>query len=75
MYTSTLVNKINGIMKELYYLGFRQTVVVSLALLFLMGCEREFSDDVVFASFPNNGDVFLLESILETTKKEGGQHF
>jgi hypothetical protein len=27
--------------------------------MLLMGCEREFSDDVEFASFPPNGDVFL----------------
>ena len=46
-------------MKNNKTINFRSILLLSLACMLLMGCEREFSDDVEFASFPPNGDVFL----------------
>ena len=39
--------------------GLRSTFLLSLAFALLMGCDRDFSDDVEFATFPANGDVFI----------------
>lgn len=46
-------------MKNNKTINFRSILLLSLAYMLMMGCEREFSDDVEFASFPPNGDVFL----------------
>jgi hypothetical protein len=46
-------------MKNNKTINFRSILLLSLACTLMMGCEREFSDDVEFASFPPNGDVFL----------------
>lgn len=46
-------------MKNNKTINFRSILLLSLACMLMMGCEREFSDDVEFASFPPNGDVFL----------------
>jgi hypothetical protein len=39
--------------------NLRSVVFLSLTIFALTSCEREFSDDVEFATFPTNGDVFL----------------
>ena len=46
-------------MKNYKTINFRSILLLSLACTLMMGCEREFSEDVEFASFPPNGDVFL----------------
>lgn len=46
-------------MKNYKTINFRSIFLLSLACTLMMGCEREFSEDVEFASFPPNGDVFL----------------
>ena len=46
-------------MKNKRYISIRCTILLSLGLLIFMGCDRDFSDEVEFASFPANGDVFI----------------
>ncbi len=46
-------------MKNKKYSNVRLILLLSLMVVFVSSCEREFSDDVEFATFPPNGDVFL----------------
>jgi len=46
-------------MKNNSYFNLRFLVLLSLGTILFSGCEREFSDDVQFATFPTNGDVFI----------------
>ncbi len=45
-------------MKNFKYINLRFILLLSLIGMF-SSCEREFSDDVEFATFPPNGEVFL----------------
>lgn len=45
-------------MKTLAYKNYRY-FFLTLVLLIMTGCERELSDEAVFATFPQNGDVFI----------------
>src|SRR6056297_1047569 len=46
-------------MKNNNTINFRFMFLLSVAFTLVIGCEREFSDDVEFAEFPPNGDVFI----------------
>ena len=46
-------------MKNNNTINFRFMFLLSVAFTLVIGCEREFSDDVEFAEFPANGDVFI----------------
>ncbi|WP_281540627.1 Ig-like domain-containing protein [Maribacter aestuarii] len=46
-------------MKNINCINLRFIVLLSLVIAVFSGCERDFSDDVEFAEFPPNGDVFL----------------
>ncbi|MDC6367525.1 MULTISPECIES: glycosyl hydrolase family 16 [Flavobacteriaceae] len=46
-------------MKNNRYNSIRFVVLLSLGVFVFSSCERDFSDDVEFASFPANGDVFI----------------
>ncbi|WP_350294042.1 glycosyl hydrolase family 16 [uncultured Croceitalea sp.] len=46
-------------MKNKKYINLRFIVLLSLGIVIFSACEREFSDDVEFAEFPPNGDVFI----------------
>ncbi|GMN10782.1 hypothetical protein MTsPCn9_30530 [Croceitalea sp. MTPC9] len=46
-------------MKNKKYINLRFTFLLTLGLVIFSGCEREFSDDVEFAEFPPNGNVFI----------------
>lgn len=46
-------------MKNNKYINVHFILLLSLTILFFNSCERGFSDDVEFATFPPNGDVFI----------------
>lgn len=46
-------------MKTKKYINLRFILLLSMGILIFSSCERDFSDDVEFAEFPANGDVFL----------------
>ncbi|MFD1062248.1 glycosyl hydrolase family 16 [Winogradskyella litorisediminis] len=47
-------------MKKSTYILSRITNVIVIAMLFTVSsCERDLSEDAVFATFPNDGDVFI----------------
>ncbi|GAB5472316.1 MAG: hypothetical protein Mars2KO_04150 [Maribacter sp.] len=46
-------------MKNYITINMRFLLFFGLAMVLLSSCEREFSDDVEFATFPNDGDVFI----------------
>ena len=46
-------------MKNKEYNNLCFILFLSLGIIVFSGCEREFSEDVEFAEFPSNGDVFL----------------
>lgn len=46
-------------MKNLKYISLRFMALLGLVICTITSCERGFSDDVEFATFPPNGDVFL----------------
>lgn len=46
-------------MKNFSYIKSKSWVNLCLVILLFSACERELSDDVQFATFPANGDVFL----------------
>ncbi len=46
-------------MKNLKYINFRFVLLLSLMIGIFSSCEREFSDDVQFATFTTNGDIFI----------------
>ena len=45
-------------MKNTKYINLR-FILLSLSIVIFSGCERGLSDDVEFATFPQNGDVFI----------------
>lgn len=46
-------------MKNNSYINSRFLFLLSFGITMLSSCEREFSDEVQFATFPSNGDVFI----------------
>lgn len=46
-------------MKNIKYTNFRFILLFSLGSIVISSCERELSDDVEFAVFPSDGDVFI----------------
>lgn len=46
-------------MKNNKHINLRFILCLTLSIALLTSCEREFSDEVKFAKFPSNGDVFL----------------
>jgi len=46
-------------MKNNKYINIRFILLLSLSFTFFYSCERGLSDDVEFATFPANGDVFI----------------
>ena len=46
-------------MKNTKYINLQFLLLLSLGIAIFSSCERDFSDDVVFATFPSNGDVFI----------------
>ncbi|MFK7814142.1 MAG: carbohydrate-binding protein [Maribacter sp.] len=46
-------------MRNIKYSNVGIILLLSLVIVFVSSCERDFSDDVEFATFPPNGDVFL----------------
>jgi len=46
-------------MKNKKYINVHFILLLTLSVALLSSCDREFSDDVEFAAFPNNGDVFI----------------
>lgn len=46
-------------MKNIKYINFRFILLLGLGSALLLSCERELSDDVEFAAFPPDGDVFI----------------
>ena len=46
-------------MKNIKYINFRFILLFSLGSIVVTSCERELSDDVEFATFPPDGDVFI----------------
>lgn len=46
-------------MKNIKYINLRFFLLLGLGTLAISSCERGLSDDVEFATFPPNGDVFL----------------
>ncbi|WP_422859591.1 glycosyl hydrolase family 16 [Flagellimonas sp. S174] len=45
-------------MKNYKNINIRFILLLSLGIVIFSGCERDFSDDVQFATFNNNGDIF-----------------
>ncbi len=50
-------------MKNIRNIHLRFTLLLSLGIAVFSSCEREFSDDVQFATFSNNGDIFTDEPV------------
>ena len=46
-------------MKNRTFLYFKNTVLTGAVLLLMTACEREYSDRVDFATFPNSPEVFI----------------
>ncbi|WP_222983418.1 glycosyl hydrolase family 16 [Flagellimonas meishanensis] len=46
-------------MKNTRYINLRLILLLSIGIVTFYSCERDFSDDVEFATFPPNGDVFI----------------
>lgn len=46
-------------MKNTKYINLRFTFLLSLGIVTFFSCDRDFSDDVQFAAFPQDGAVFL----------------
>ncbi|MEL6917790.1 MAG: Ig-like domain-containing protein [Bacteroidota bacterium] len=46
-------------MKNYKNINIRFILLLSLGIAFISGCERDFSDDVQFATFNTNGDLFI----------------
>ncbi len=45
-------------MKNLKYINFRFVLLLSLMIGIFSSCDREFSDDVEFATFTTKWDIF-----------------
>ncbi|UII76801.1 glycosyl hydrolase family 16 [Flagellimonas sp. HMM57] len=50
-------------MKNIRNIHLRFTLLLSLGIAVFSSCERDFSDDVKFAAFSNNGDIFTDEPV------------
>ena len=50
-------------MKNTRYINFRFILLLSLSVAIFSSCERDFSDDVQFATFPANGDIFTDDPV------------
>lgn len=46
-------------MKTSNYITIKTVLIASILGILILGCEREFSDEVTFATLPPNGDVFI----------------
>ena len=46
-------------MKNRKHIYLKITLLLGFIFTLTVGCEREVSDDVAFASYPNNGEVFI----------------
>lgn len=46
-------------MKNKNYISLKSILFLCLGIVVFSSCERDFSDDVEFASFPTDGDVFI----------------
>ncbi len=57
MYTSILENK-NKKMKSIKHINSKAILILGLAVLTLIGCERDLSDDAEFATFAKTGPIF-----------------
>lgn len=59
IYISILENKKNIKMKNRQYIYLKITLLSSLIFMSTVSCERELSDEVEFATFPNNPEIFI----------------
>ncbi|MEM7485522.1 MAG: glycosyl hydrolase family 16 [Bacteroidota bacterium] len=50
-------------MKNIRNIHLRFTLLLSLGIVVFSSCERDFSDDVQFATFSNNGDIFTDDPV------------
>ncbi len=46
-------------MKKRTFIYFKITFLIGAFLLMLTSCEREYSDEVEFATYPDNANVFI----------------
>ncbi len=58
MYTSILANKIKNKMKNIIFTYRKMTFLLGLIFTVAVSCERELSDEAVFASFPTTAEIF-----------------
>ncbi|MEM1256924.1 MAG: carbohydrate-binding protein [Bacteroidota bacterium] len=63
MYTLILANKEEINMENNKHINLRPKLLLGLGIALLLGCERDFSDDVQFATFSSNGDIFTDEPV------------
>ena len=59
MYTSILENKKDIKMKNRKFMYSKITFLLGLVFIINVSCERDPSDDLEFATFPNNAEVFI----------------
>jgi len=59
MYTSILENKKNRKMKNIKFIYLRITLILGLIFMLTVSCEREPSEDIEFATFPDTAEVFI----------------
>jgi hypothetical protein len=59
MYTSILENKKDKKMKNRQFIYLKTALLLGFIFTVALGCEREVSDDVEFASFPATAEVFV----------------
>ncbi|UOY06639.1 carbohydrate-binding protein [Muricauda sp. SCSIO 64092] len=50
-------------MKNLIYINVRRVLFLSLGITVFYSCERDLSEDVQFATFPINGDIFTDDPV------------
>ena len=50
-------------MKNLIYIKVRRVLFLSLGIAVFYSCERDLSEDVQFATFPANGDIFTDDPV------------
>lgn len=59
IYISILENKKNIKMKNRQFIYLKMTLISSLIFMSTVSCERELSDEVEFATYATDGDVFI----------------
>ena len=59
IYISILENKKNIKMKNRQFIYLKMTLLSSLIFMSTVSCERELSDEVAFATFQNNPEIFI----------------